>query len=99
MSWHYLLGQEEASWAGASLDGAPSALSSLIPTVAACCSHDNAMDACHGSLSGTTCAHSTELRGEVASMSSPEASHAKTFQRREEGGGSEDRGLDCGLRW
>lgn len=41
MSWHYLQGQEEVFWEGNSLDGAPSALSRLIPTAVACCLHDN----------------------------------------------------------
>lgn len=38
MSWHYLREGEAASWEGASLDGAPSALLSLLPTLEACCS-------------------------------------------------------------
>ena len=37
MSWHFLQEQEEASWEANSLDGAPSALLSLMPTAAESC--------------------------------------------------------------
>ena len=37
MSWHYLQGREVASWAGSCLDGAPSALSNLIPIAEVSC--------------------------------------------------------------
>ena len=63
MSWHFLQEQEEASWAGSSLDGAPSALLSLMPTAAGCCSPDSGTDSCRDSRSGTMCRPSTEGRG------------------------------------
>ena len=78
MSWHYLQGREAASWGGISLDGAPDALLSLMPTHAPCCSPDNATDAFRDSQSGTTCRRSTGDRGEAPSTSSQEDSPAKT---------------------
>ena len=54
MSWHYLQGQEEASWEGNFLDGVPSALLNLIPTPVASCSLDRQTDASNHSLSGMT---------------------------------------------
>ena len=44
---------------GNSLDGAPSALLNMLPTLAECCSRGSAMDTCRGSLSGMTCEPST----------------------------------------
>ena len=78
MSWHFLQEQEEAFWEGNSLDGAPSALLSLIPKPAAHSSHDNAMASCHDSQSGMTCEPLMELYGENASMSSVGDSPAPT---------------------
>jgi hypothetical protein len=68
MSWHFLQEQEEASWEASSLDGAPSALSSLMPTAAGCCSPDSGTDSCRDSRSGTTSPRSTASRGEGGSM-------------------------------
>jgi len=79
MSWHYLQGQEAASWEGTCLDGAPDALLSLIPTVEACCSPDSAMDCFQPSPSGTMCGPLTASRGADELMLCPEASPAKTF--------------------
>ena len=53
MSWHYLQGQEVESWEGDCLDGAPSALSSLIPTPEASCLPDRRTDALTDFQSGT----------------------------------------------
>ena len=78
MSWHFLQGQEAASWEGTCLDGAPSALLSLIPTPEAFSSPDNATDACHDSRCGTTCGPSTASHGEAMLTSSAEDSPAKT---------------------
>ena len=78
MSWHYLQGQEEASWAGTCLDGAPSALSSMIPTHEASSSPVNATDAFHDSRCGMTCEPSTGSHGEATLTSSQEDSHART---------------------
>jgi hypothetical protein len=70
MSWHFLQEQEEASWEAHFLDGAPSALSSLIPTAAECCFPDSGMDCCRDFRSGTTSPRSTANRGGSGSMSS-----------------------------
>lgn len=78
MSWHYLQGQEAASWEASSLDGAPSALLSLIPSAATSSSPANETAASIPSPSGTTSAPSTATPGEATSTSSPEASPAKT---------------------
>jgi hypothetical protein len=78
MSWHYLQGQEAASWAGDCLDGASDALLSLMPTPGESCLPDRPMEACHDSQSGTMSAPSTDDRGEVTSTSSAADSHAKT---------------------
>ena len=78
MSWHYLQGQEEASWEGTCLDGAPSALLSLMPMQDESCLPDRPMEACHDSQSGTMSARSTDGHGEVTSTSSAAGSHAKT---------------------
>ena len=63
MSWHFLQGQEAASWEGTCLAGAPSALLKLMPTPEACCSLGNATDCCQPSRSGTTCGPSTATHG------------------------------------
>jgi hypothetical protein len=91
MSWHYLLEQEEASWAGNSLDGAPSALLRLMPTPEASSSPDNATGALNHSQSGTTLSHSTASRGADALMSSAEDSPARTYPSQEKGKESRER--------
>ncbi len=63
MSWHFLQEQEEASWEASSLDGAPFALLSLMPTAAGCCLPDSGTDSCRDSQSGTMCRPSTGSRG------------------------------------
>ena len=78
MSWHYLQGQEEASWEGICLDGAPSALLSLMPMRDESFLPDRLMEACHDSQSGTMSAPSTDGHGEVTSTSSAVDSHART---------------------
>jgi hypothetical protein len=65
MSWHFLQEQEEASWEANSLDGAPSALSKLIPMPGASSSPDSATEALDPSQSGMTCGPSTEDPGEA----------------------------------
>jgi hypothetical protein len=70
MSWHYLQGQEGASWEGPSLDGAPSALLRLIPIAERCSLSGSEMDACLGSRSGMTSEHLTADLGAVPLMSS-----------------------------
>ena len=78
MSWLFLQGQEEASWEGPSLDGAPSALLKLMPTAEASYSPDNATDACRDFQSGTTREPSTGDPGAASSMSSAAASPVRT---------------------
>lgn len=63
MSWHFLQGGAGAFWEGASLDGAPDALLSLIPSHGRYCSPDNETDTSNDSRSGTTSARSTVDRG------------------------------------
>ena len=99
MSWHFLQGQEAASWEGNCLDGAPSALLSLIPTPAESCLLDRPMDALTDSRSGMMCGPSTANRGAETSMSSAEASRVRTSAQ--PGKGPESPELDpvCGPRW
>lgn len=78
MSWHFLQGQEEASWAGSCLDGAPSALLKLIPTADGSCLPANGMESCIPSQSGTTCEPSMANHGVVTSTSLAEVSPART---------------------
>lgn len=99
MSWHFLQGQEEASWEGTCLDGAPSALSSMIPTPEACFSPGNATDACRDSQSGMTSEPSTASRGEDTLTSSQGASHAKTSAPLERAPESTASDPGCGVKW
>ena len=99
MSWHYLQGQEAASWEGNCLDGAPSALSRLIPMRAESCLLDRLMDALADFQSGTTCEPSTESDGEGQSISSladfPVRTSAQPERERELPG----RSPVCGRTW
>ena len=99
MSWHYLQGQEAASWEDTSLDGAPDALLKLMPTPGACCSPASATGCCQPSRYGTTCEPSTAFPGADMSMSSAEDSHAKTLARTEAAQDSKENDLDFGARW
>ncbi len=78
MSWHFLQGQEAASWVGSCLGGAPSALLKLMPTAAACCLPDSAMGVCQPFRSGTMCELSTESCGQGKSTSSAPDFRART---------------------
>jgi hypothetical protein len=97
MSWHYLQGQEEASWAESSLDGAPSALSRLSPMHARCSSPDNATDISLGSQSGMTSVPSTATHGAGPLTSSAVGFHAKTSRRRGKALASKASAPDSGL--
>lgn len=99
MSWHYLQEQEAACWDRDSLDGAPSALLSLIPTAAKCCSPDKETDYSTGSQSGTTLGRSMANHGEGTSTSSLEGFRARTSQRPEAVKESAGFGAGCGPRW
>lgn len=83
MSWHYLRGQEEASWADRSWGGAPSALLKLMPTAAACSCRASATASCPGSRFGTMWAPSTASHGEATSMSSAPGFPARTSAAQE----------------
>lgn len=78
MSWHFLQGQEEASWQEPSLTGAPSALLNLIPTAVACSSPVNVTASSPAFPSGTTLPRLTGAPGRDTSMSLAGASRAKT---------------------
>lgn len=78
MSWHFLQGQEEESWEGDCLDGAPSALLNMIPTSGTCCFNGNGMECLSDSRYGMMCEHSTASRGVATSMLSAVDSPAPT---------------------
>jgi hypothetical protein len=99
MSWHFLQGQEEASWAESSLDGAPSALLRLINTPGESCSPDSGTDACQGSQYGMTSQPLTEISGAERSMSSPAGSLAKTSARPEGAPALTEPEAGCGATW
>ena len=81
MSWHFLQEQGEASWAESCLDGAPSALLSLMPTASEFCLPDSGTDSCLGSQSGAMCRPSTESRGGAELMLSAGGFPAPTTAR------------------
>ena len=99
MSWHFLREEEEASWAGSSLDGAPSALWSLMPLLALSCSLDNEMESLPPSRSGTTCELLMELCGGGGVMSCLVGSPAKTSHQRGSNRGLPGRDLGSGATW
>ena len=100
MSWHFLREQEEASWEGCCLDGAPSALLRLIPIADECSSQDSGTGSSRHSQSGTTSARSTGAHGAGTSILSQEDSRVRTYQRRPEiGAGSTESAADSGVRW
>ena len=99
MSWHYLQGQEVESWEGDCLDGAPSALSRLIPTPEASCLPDRQTDALTASRSGMMCALLMDTHGEVASMSSAVAFPVRISAPLEPEKGSRELGPVCGWKW
>jgi hypothetical protein len=99
MSWHFLQEQEEASWEASCLDGAPCALSSLIPTVAAYCSPDSGMDSFRDSRSGTTSLRSTAGRGADGSMSLAGDFPATTLVPQARGLELTEPEAACGAKW
>ena len=98
MSWHYLQGQEEASWEGTCLDGAPDALLSLILTQDESCLPGRQTEACLDSRSGMTFAPLTASRGEEALTSSAVDSPAKTSASLGEASDSQESGPPSGGR-
>lgn len=99
MSWHFLQGQEAASWEGNCLDGAPSALLRLIPTHAEFYLHDRPTDVLADSRSGMTCGPSTENHGKAESISSAEDSLARTSAQLAKGPESPELDPVCGPKW
>ena len=110
MSWHFLKTkdfgnspcspeQEEASWAGSCLDGAPSALLSLIPTASESCLPDSGTDSCPDSQSGTMCRPLTASLGADTLMSSVGDFLAPTFQAPVEERELRESNPACGNTW
>ena len=99
MSWHFLQGQEEASWEGNSLDGAPSALLNLIPLPGASCLHDSETESLNGSRSGTMSSPLMVSRGQEELTSSRGGSPARTSVPQEAAKGSPEQGRDSGGAW
>ena len=91
--------QEEASWAESSLDGAPSALLSLLPIREASCSPDNATECLSHSRFGTTCGPSTESLGADMLTLSAEDSPVRTLAQRVLAPGSKEQKADFGEKW
>jgi hypothetical protein len=85
MSWHFLRGQEAASWPGRSSDGAPAALLSLIPVAGPPCSPASATAYSSGSPYGTTCGRSTDAPGAATLTWYLAGSPAKPIPRQLEG--------------
>jgi hypothetical protein len=96
MSWHYLQGQEAASWEESSLDGAPSALSKLVPTPGACCLQDKPMGALTDSQYGMTSRLLTDANGVEQLMWYQGDSPVKTYLRQEKEEELKENDLDCG---
>ena len=99
MSWHFLQEQEAESWEGNCLDGAPSALLSLIPMPAESCLLDRPTDALTDSRSGTTCGPLMVSRGAETSISSAEDSLARTSAQLAKGPESPELDPVCGPKW
>ena len=99
MSWHFLQGQAAESWEESSLDGAPSALLSLMPTAEACCSPASATDCCQDSRFGTTCEPSTASLGADELTLFPGASRARTSAQPARAQDSAESAADCGEKW
>ncbi len=99
MSWHFSVGQEEVCWPRKSLDGAPSALLSLIPTPVASSSPAKERATSTTSPSGTTSAASMADLGEDIFRSFLVVSRAKTSLSLAKERGLKARNQDYGPRW
>ena len=99
MSWHYLQEQAGACWEQACLAGAPSALSSLIPTASKCCFPGKETERCPGFQFGTTSEPLTALPGEAGSTLLPGGFPAKTFPSPEKAPVSTEKRAGCGFTW
>jgi hypothetical protein len=99
MSWHFLQGQEAASWAEHSLDGAPSALLSLIPLHETSCLPDSGTDICPNFQSGMTFAPSMASPGAEECKLSAAGSLAPTSVQPADGPGLTANIPAFGERW
>lgn len=107
MAWHFnecvnspsSQEQVEASWAESSLDGAPSALLSLLPGHGADCCNDSGRDGSNHSRSGMMSAPSTASGGAVKSMSSAGDSHVRTSALPDAEQASTATDPACGPKW
>lgn len=99
MSWHFLQEGEAVSWEESSLDGAPFALSRLIPTLEKSSLPVSEMESLNPSPSGTTLQPSTELRGEEPLMSLVEDSPVKILAQPERVRESKGSEADYGWKW
>jgi len=99
MSWHYLQGQEAASWEENSLAGAPSALLRLLPGQGNPCLIASETESLSRSRSGTMCKPSPAGRGAELSMSSRADSRAKTSALQAPEKESPVQGLGFGGTW
>ena len=99
MSWHFLQGQEEASWGANSWAGAPSALLRLMPTAALCSLLASGTACCLASPSGTTCELSTAILGSGKSTSLREVSPVRTSATPAVVRASTASDLDSGATW
>ena len=88
MSWHFLQGQEVASWPESSLDGAPSALLKLIPTQETSSLPGSGTESLSHFQCGTMSALSTGSNGEGTLTSSRQDFHVRTSARQEKEQGS-----------
>jgi len=91
--------QVEASWEGTCLDGAPSALLSLLPSRVASCLPANGTECCPPSPCGMTCGPSTASLGADTLTLSAGASHARTSALPEKATASMENEADCGPKW
>ena len=99
MSYTYLQEQGAESSAATFSDIPASVLSKLSLTAAASCSSGNGTDACRGSQSGTTFAHSTGDRGVDSLTLCAAGSHARTFPQQDAAAASPASGRDSGRKW
>jgi len=90
---------EAASWEDICLDGAPSALLSLLPTREASCLPDNGTECSHTSPCGMMCEPSTGSHGADTSMSSAEGSPVRTYPSPERVTALTESEADCGPKW
>lgn len=91
--------QEEASWEGNCLDGAPFALLNLLPTQDKSSSQDNETESSQDSPSGMTLRRSTDDHGKDTLMWFQADSPVRTYLPQEKAQESMDSDQDCGPKW